>query len=121
MDEVGGSIAFFPVHPLLDVHYPYTPPPAYSDLFYEGGDPTDPDNRALDKWWDHPIGAMARDTWLRTADGLITDPNYVRALYDREIRYLDDGIANLDQALNELGIAENTVFVFLADHGESMT
>jgi arylsulfatase A-like enzyme len=104
-----------------DVHYPYTPPQAYSDLFYEGGNPTDPDNPALDKWWDHPIGAMARDTWLRTTDGLITDPEYVRALYDREIRYLDDGMASLDQALNELGIAGNTVFVFLADHGESMT
>ncbi len=64
---------------------------------------------------------MARDTWLRTANGLITDPNYVTALYDREIRYLDEGIAALNDALDKQGLAENTMVVLLADHGESMT
>ena len=104
-----------------DVHYPYTPPDRMRGLFYKGGNPTDPDNHALDEWWDHPVGAMARDTWLRTANGLITDPNYVTALYDREIRYLDEGIAALSDALEKQGLAENTMVVLLADHGESMT
>ena len=120
MKSAAKSPFFLFIH-YWDVHYPYTPPDSYSDLFYDGGNPTDPENHALDKWWDHPIGAMARDTWLRTGDGLITDPDYVRALYDREIRYLDAGMANLDSALRELGIFDDTLFVFLADHGESMT
>ena len=104
-----------------DVHYPYTPPDRMRGLFYKGGNPTDPNNHELDEWWDHPVGAMARDTWLRTSNGLITDPNYVTALYDREIRYLDDGIAALSHALEQQGMAENTLVMLLADHGESMT
>jgi arylsulfatase A-like enzyme len=104
-----------------DVHYPYVPPEGYNDLFYEGN-ATDPDNRSLDPWWTHPIGAMARDTWLRTSSGeRITDPGYVRALYDREIRYFDDGLAHLLGVLGDLDLAENTIFLMLADHGESMT
>ena len=104
-----------------DVHYPYVPPDRMRGLFYKGGNPTDPTNRALDEWWDHPVGAMARDTWLRTPNGLITDPGYVTALYDREIRYLDEGIAALSDALNRMGLTENTLVMLLADHGESMT
>jgi len=57
-----------------DVHYPYTPPDRMRGLFYKGGNPTDPNNHELDEWWGHPVGAMARDTWLRTSNGLITDP-----------------------------------------------
>ena len=104
-----------------DVHYPYMPPDRIRGMFYKGGNPTDRNNHALDEWWDHPVGAMARDTWLHTPNGLITDPNYVTALYDREIRYLDEGIAALEDTLDKQGIAENTMIVLLADHGESMT
>ena len=104
-----------------DVHYPYVPPERMRGLFYSGGNPTDPNNHALDEWWDHPVGAMAKDTWLRTSNGLVTDPNYVTALYDRELRYLDEGIGALQDTLEKLGLAENTMIVLQADHGESMT
>jgi len=104
-----------------DTHYPYVPPDRYRSMFYAGGNPTDPENHALDQWWDHPIGAMARDTWLRTAEGTITDPNYVTALYNGEIRYLDDGIGELFAGLDRLSLTEDTIVVLLADHGESMT
>jgi arylsulfatase A-like enzyme len=104
-----------------DVHYPYVPPDRMRGLFYRGGNPTDPEHHALDDWWEHPVGAMARDTWLRTANGLITDPHYVTALYDREIRYLDEGIAALCESLDQLSMAEDTLIMLLADHGESMT
>jgi arylsulfatase len=104
-----------------DVHYPYVPPERTSNMFYNGGNPTDPDNHALDLWWDHPIGAMARDTWLRSPDGVITDPKYVTSLYDRTIHYLDEGIATLRQTLRQLGMSDNTLIVLVADHGESMT
>jgi arylsulfatase A-like enzyme len=104
-----------------DVHYPYVPPERMRGQFYNGGNPTDRDNHALDEWWDHPVGAMARDTWLRTPSGLITDPNYVTALYDRELHYLDEGIQALEDTLEKQGMAEDTMIVLLADHGESMT
>jgi arylsulfatase len=104
-----------------DVHYPYVPPDRMRGMFYPGGNPVNPDNHELDEWWSHPVGAMAKDTWLRTPNGVITDPNYVTALYDRELLYLDEGIQALLDTLNKLGMAEDTMVVLLADHGESMT
>jgi arylsulfatase len=103
-----------------DPHWPFLPPERYRKLFYQGN-PTDPDNRSLEAWWQRPLGLAAKNTWLRTADGLITDAEYVIALYDQEIRFLDDAIGNLIGALDNLGLAENTLLLFTADHGESMT
>lgn len=58
---------------------------------------------------------------MRTQDGLVTDADYVTALYDREIRYLDDGIGELVASLDDMGLSGNTLLLFTADHGESMT
>lgn len=104
-----------------DAHYPYVPPKKYRETFYPGGTPIDPHNHALDEWWTHPIGTMARDTWLRTKKGLINDPNFVTGLYDGEVKYLDDGIGHLLSSLEQMGQLDNTMVVFMADHGESMT
>jgi arylsulfatase A-like enzyme len=38
--------------------------------------------------------------------------------YDEEIRFTDDGIGRLLSALDELGLADETVVVLTADHGE---
>ena len=103
-----------------DVHWPFMPPEKYRGLFYDGN-PIDPDDHSLDPFWKHPLGALARDTWLRTPQGVVTDPDYVVALYDQSIRYLDDGIAALITALDETGLSEETLVIFTADHGESMT
>src|SRR6266511_1115681 len=59
--------------------------------------------------------------WLRTPDGVITDAEYVAALYDQEIRHLDDGVAKLVGTLDDLGLGERTLVIFTADHGESLT
>jgi len=104
-----------------DPHYPYVPPERYRTRYYAGSNATDPDNHRLDEWWSHPIGAMAHDTWLRTPNGLVTDPDYVTGLYDGEIRYMDEGIAMLNDVLRQTGAYEDTLLVLLADHGESMT
>jgi arylsulfatase A-like enzyme len=103
-----------------DPHYPLNPPARYRDLFYTG-DPVDPTNHSLDAWWHHPLGALARDTWLRRPEGRVTDADFVIALFDQEIRHLDDGIRELLGALDELGLAEETLVVFVADHGTSLT
>jgi len=104
-----------------DPHWPFMPPREYQGMFYEGTNPTDPENKGLEPFWEHPLGAVARETWLRTPHGRITDPDYVSALYDQEIRYLDDGISRLIGALDEAGLSENTLVIFTGDHGESLT
>src|SRR5262249_37231051 len=40
--------------------------------------------------------------------------------YDAEIRHVDDGIAELLDALDATGLAENTLVVLTGDHGESL-
>ena len=103
-----------------DPHYPLHPPAAYRDLFYRGN-PFDPGNHSLEEWWQHPLGAMAKDTWLRRPQGLVTDADYVVAMYDQEIRYLDDSLAALLGTLDELKLAEDTLVMLVADHGTSLT
>jgi arylsulfatase A-like enzyme len=103
-----------------DPHAPYVPPERYRDLFY-AGNPTDPANRSLDAWWEHPLGALARNTWLRVDEGAVTDPEYVVALYDQEVRHVNDAIGDLVSALDDAGLGEQTLVVILGDHGESMT
>ncbi len=56
--------------------------------------------------------------------GLRTDPRfpllmaYLRASYAREVAALDDGIGRLLDGLRQDGLLENTLVVFLSDHGE---
>ena len=115
-----GKDPFFLFLHYWDPHYPYLPPKSYRELFYHGNR-TDPENKSLEPWWKHPMGSIAKDVWLRTPEGLITDADYVRALYDQEILYLDEGISELLETLKATGIEEDTLVVLLADHGESMT
>ena len=50
----------------------------------------------------------------------ITDIDYVKALYDGAIRYLDDQLKVLAQGLQERGLWQDSIVVFTADHGESL-
>jgi arylsulfatase A-like enzyme len=43
---------------------------------------------------------------------------YLRALYDAEIQAWDAGLAQLLEALDELGVGRSTVVIVTADHGE---
>ncbi len=74
------------------VHYPYVPQEGYEALF--------------------PQRAGAREPHADLpAD---RDP----ALYDREIRFLDDQLRALHATLEELGLARRTLLVITSDHGE---
>jgi arylsulfatase A-like enzyme len=46
------------------------------------------------------------------------DIEYVKALYDSEISFTDAHIGRLLDRLKELGLYDNTLIVFTADHGE---
>ncbi|MEI6125741.1 MAG: sulfatase [Pseudomonadota bacterium] len=119
--ENHGDEQFFLFVHYWDPHWPLLPPARYRNLFYEGKNFRDPADTRLEAWWKTPLGALARDTWLQTRDGLITDPEYVSAMYDQEIRHLDDGIGEVMATIDRLGIADETVFIVTADHGESLT
>ena len=102
-----------------DTHTPYLPPRAYRSLFYRG-DPCDPANHSLDGFEAHPLGRMWRDTWFPKLGGHITDAEYIKALYDGEVRYCDEGIGKLLKTLESLKIADDTLVILTSDHGELM-
>jgi arylsulfatase len=101
-----------------DPHTPYLPPERYRHLFYDG-DPCDPDNRSLEGLWQHPFGREWR-TWFDRLMPGITDAEYIVAMYDSEIRYVDAGVQQLLDAIEELGLSEDTLVVIFSDHGEMM-
>jgi arylsulfatase A-like enzyme len=88
-----------------DVHYDYTPPRRYEKMF-------DPDYRGkLD-------GADIRHR-TDIAPGMNPrDLQHLLALYDAEIRYTDDAIADLLAGLTARGLDRNTMVWITADHGE---
>lgn len=101
-----------------DPHTPYFPPKRYRNLFYDG-DPCDPQNRSLEEFWRRPIGEYGK-TWLNELMPGITDAEFVAAMYDSEIRHVDDGVADLLAALEDLGMADETLVIIFSDHGEVM-
>lgn len=102
-----------------DPHTPYLPPRAYRTLFYKGN-PEDPNNHSLDGLMDHPLGRAWREAWFGKLGKNITDAEYLKALYDAEIRYCDEGVGKLIATLDSLKLSENTLVVLMSDHGELM-
>lgn len=89
----------------FDPHVPYEPPSAYAPK----GTPPE------------RIGTSFEDT-ARLRDGYLVptreEIEWLRALYHAEVRYVDDNIGVLMEALKRLGIYDEALIVFTSDHGE---
>jgi arylsulfatase len=104
-----------------DAHTPYLPPKDNIPVFYENNrDPFDPDNKSMEAAYNHPAYPFFKHHHY-DAVGPVTDSAYYDALYDAEIRYLDDRLKDLDDHLEALGIREETLIILFGDHGESLT
>lgn len=95
----------------MEPHGPYIPPQKYATLF--AGQYAS--KRLTVK--EIPHYQLQYDT---ASTHLITDHGFYMAQYDREIRYLDDELGRLFDALDRTGRREQTLVVFTADHGESL-
>jgi len=91
----------------FDPHYDYHPPPkvvqGFADPSYDG--PVD-GNAVLARPEVINAGMPERDR------------KQLLALYDAEIRYVDNQLANILQTVSATGRAESTIVVVTADHGE---
>ncbi|RKN86816.1 sulfatase [Paenibacillus ginsengarvi] len=104
-----------------DAHTPYLPPQELVPQFYAAGrDPFDPGNKSMEPAYNHLAYPFFKHHHYDLI-GEVTDSEYYDALYDAEIRYLDDRLKELDQHLERLGIADDTLLVLFGDHGESLT
>ncbi len=96
---------FFVFLHLWDVHHDYIPPPEYARRF-------DPDyTGALD------VRDLTRNEAI---SGLMParDLEHLIALYDAEIRFTDDNLKAMLEALRRLSRAEDTLIAIVSDHGE---
>ncbi len=96
---------FFWVH-YIDPHLPYTPP--------AGLVPAAKPPRDLSKQFMHQT---AKRVSLDIAESE-AQRAWLQALYSSEVRYLDDYVGKLIDALVRLGLYEQSLIVFTSDHGE---
>ena len=113
LEGIGERPYFLYLH-YRDVHGPYVAPPEYQRLFWDPErDAERPGARRLDERERAALPPYFGDSPYH--DLL----DYHLAMYDAEIRYTDDRIAELLERLGELGLLERTLVVVTADHGEA--
>jgi arylsulfatase A-like enzyme len=109
--ERHGTPPFFAFVHYFDTHGPHEAPPP------------------CDRMYDPDYVGDAKDVLYRThsveaRQRLISNPRAVEhltAMYNGEVSYVDDQIGRLLDGLATLGLAANTLVIFTADHGESLT
>jgi arylsulfatase A-like enzyme len=104
---------FFAFVHYFDPHLSYSPPQPFDTRF-------DPDysgriGRAFDLT-EFPGTRTNNFEELRVLTD--ADWNHIVSLYDGEIAYTDQAVAALIEGLEERGLRDNTLLVFLSDHGE---
>jgi len=110
-DPPSGRI-FLWVH-YFDPHHPYNPPEIYKQKFVGG---------PVAKQ-DLPRPRNANPHTTNEPGATAPEPGSVdlmRKLYDAELRYTDDAMAELFAMLEEAGLLEEAVVAVVADHGESL-
>jgi arylsulfatase A-like enzyme len=105
---------FFLFAHYFDPHEPYAPPAPYDTLYR--GDYHGPIGDSFVLFEHFPDVTGTRFDDMKTLD--TADWDRIQALYDAEITFTDAAIEELLAGLRGRGLAENTLIVFLADHGE---
>jgi len=100
----------------MDPHSPYLPPPPFQRMFYQG-DEFSPEHTSMQPVLEFKPFCDYFVSWMPEG---ITDAAYEVAQYDAAIAYMDACIANIFEAIDELGLTDNTIVVITADHGETL-
>ena len=109
--DEGGKAPFFLWLHYIDPHGPYFPPRKYQTLFRK--------QHASERVAPESLPYYQRQYTSGTKD-VIDDLAYYRAMYDRQIRYLDDELGRLLRGLDKLELRGETLVALTADHGESL-
>ncbi len=92
----------------IDPHYPFSPPAAYRPSI------AGVSSERLDY-----LGSYNEDdVYTGRARLRPADRDALVALYDGEIRYVDHYVGQVFDRLDDLGLRDNTLLVFSADHGD---
>ena len=97
-----------------DPHFPYVPPQPWDRKYTQN---VEAQNNQQD------LKSVMREplySWFHKWSKGISNPEYVRGLYDGEISYLDFHIGQLTEQLDKFGLLDNSLIVLVGDHGESL-
>lgn len=101
-DRDEGAEPFFLYTNLMEPHEPYHPPRRYQE------------KHGVDE--DAAIPHRQKDVF--TMDDI--DYDALRRVYDASVDYTDDLVGRIRDALEENGLADDTVVVLLSDHGQAL-
>ncbi|MBE5765577.1 MAG: sulfatase [Clostridiales bacterium] len=111
-----GDQPFFLFMRHMDTHSPYLAPQPFQDMFFQG-DAFDPEDKRMQKVYDFkPFGDYIA-SWVPKG---CTNSDYVVAQYDSAVAYMDSCIQQILEKLEALGIEDETLVVFVSDHGETL-
>lgn len=103
----------------LDPHHPYNPSQPFCDLYDEVEFPAPPSNEGpgtdLPRQYHEWVERLA-EHWGHT-DTAQRRYQHVRRMYQGKVNQVDHEIGRVLDALEQRGGADNTVIVFLSDHG----
>jgi len=120
VDSLGGAAAspngegghpFFAYLHFMDVHAPNRPPEPYYRMY--------PTLDSAPHRPGHGRGGGVSPADM-TADGFAVFKSHKLALYDGSLTYVDAQVERLVEYLRDAGLADDTVIVFAADHGEGL-
>lgn len=98
-----------------DTHTPYDPKEPYRSMFLDGLE-------APSNGFEPSVEIMERARLSQYTENPIVFPDndieWAKALYDAEIRYVDDWVARLLEEIRALGLDQRASIVVLSDHGE---
>jgi arylsulfatase A-like enzyme len=115
LDWIDGVNAqpFFMFAHYFDPHLPYSPPPPFTTQFdpeYEG--------RIGDSFNLEGFSRVRSTMFEQLKELTPADWNHIVSLYDGEIGFTDLAVRDFLAGLEERNLIDNTLIVFLSDHGE---
>lgn len=113
----------------FDTHCPFTPKNEFSEKFTgEYKSPVDfstclwtfdeakPVYEQGVRYW--PVKTPATQSGIQDINISDKDVEYMIALYDGEIAEADAGLKDFFEAMKQKGLEKNTIFIFMAEHGD---
>ncbi len=91
-----------------DIHYPYTPPEPFDNMFLPDGEPP------------YHLGDKYGQEYWNGLDLNRDEFIWLSRRYDGGIRHTDRDMMHFWMELQRRGLLENTIVVLLSDHGESL-
>ncbi|MGD9546799.1 MAG: sulfatase [Candidatus Krumholzibacteriia bacterium] len=106
----------------FDAHAPYTPPPPYDRLYYEG-DEKGPGEPLLATLKSDRNRLLEESRNSRIYDWLegVTDWEFPVKQYAAGVTHVDDHVGQVLLGLEQLGLYDEAMIIVVSDHGEHLT